>query len=264
MLPMEERRDALMRRLAALRAGQLDAVEAVIAAFEVPVTTWVNPESDFATPEFGEAMADVLVAHHATSLEPFTKDKSEYALVRIFGALGHRAEKSPRTFPGQDITVDDVRFSVKTQADSSISADELHISKFMELGRGAWEDEEDLAALRDRMLEHLTHYERILDVRCLSQNRRFAGTGTIHYELVEIPKALLERAAEADITMEHGSRQNPKPGYGRVYEGSGAMRGAQLFELYFDGGTERKLQVRHLRKSACIVHATWRFNLSVA
>jgi type II restriction enzyme len=31
------------------------------------------------------------------------------------------------------------------------------------------------------------------------------------------------------------------------------------FELYFDAGAERKLQVRHLRKDLCTVHAQWEF-----
>ena len=31
------------------------------------------------------------------------------------------------------------------------------------------------------------------------------------------------------------------------------------FSLYFDGGTERKLQIKHLRKDLCKIHATWIF-----
>lgn len=52
------------------------------------------------------------------------------------------------------------------------------------------------------------------------------------------------------------SRQNPKPGYCRV-----TVNGQPAFELYFDGGTERKLQVRKLQVSMCTVHATWDINL---
>lgn len=246
--------DAIIKRLTRLRAGQLTAIEATIASFEIPVQVWINPDSDFATPEFGDAMADVLRAHHASSLESFTKDKTEYAMVRILGGLGHKAAKSPPTFPGNDITVDEVRFSLKTQADAAINENLLHVSKFMELGKGEWRNEADLAAQRDRMLAHMRNYERILDLRCLSRNRRIYRPGYFRYELVEIPKALLQRAADAVITMAVGSKQTSNnPGYGRVYDESGSL----LFELYFDGGGERKLQIRSLAKSACIVHATW-------
>ncbi len=250
---MSERIEAITERLKNLRPTQLTAVEAAIASFEIPIDIWVNPDSDFATPEFGDAMGDVLLAHHANSLEAFTKDKSEYALVRIFNSLGRTAVKSPRTFPGNDIAVDAERISIKTQADGSIDENAIHISKFMELGRGDWEDEDDLAALRDRMLAHMQNYERILDLRCLSNNRRLAAPGRFRYELVEIPKDLLAKARDARIEMMWESRQNPKPGYGRVYD----ERGRQLFELYFDGGTERKLQIRKLLKSQCVVHGTW-------
>jgi type II restriction enzyme len=62
-------------------------------------------------------------------------------------------------------------------------------------------------------------------------------------------------AAGARLVEMETSKQNPKPGYGYVDDG---FLG-QKFSLYFDGGTERKLQIRGLRKSLCTVHATWRF-----
>lgn len=34
---------------------------------------------------------------------------------------------------------------------------------------------------------------------------------------------------------------------------------AHKYALYFDGGTERKLQIKSLRKSLCVVHASWEF-----
>lgn len=51
------------------------------------------------------------------------------------------------------------------------------------------------------------------------------------------------------------SKQNPKPGYCTIKDAGGRTK----FQLYFDGGTERKLQIKDLRKDLCIVHATWRF-----
>lgn len=56
------------------------------------------------------------------------------------------------------------------------------------------------------------------------------------------------------------SKQSPKPGYGEVRDESGKP----MFALYFDGGTERKLQLKDIDKSHCIVHATWAFNGSSA
>jgi len=73
--------------------------------------------------------------------------------------------------------------------------------------------------------------------------------------LVEIPKSLLLEGKSAQLVIQKRSRQNPKPGYGYVYDSQGKIK----FALYFDGGTERKLQIKKIRKDLCIVHATWRF-----
>jgi type II restriction enzyme len=91
-------------------------------------------------------------------------------------------------------------------------------------------------------------YERIL------QLRRLKNTPTLQeYELVEIPKGLLLQADHGEFKMMQESTQNPKPGTCTVYSPDGRV----AYDLYFDGGTERKLQVRHLRKELCMVHAVW-------
>jgi type II restriction enzyme len=75
------------------------------------------------------------------------------------------------------------------------------------------------------------------------------------YELVEIPKSLLMEAERGTLVMMEKSRQTPKPGYCHVTNELGGTK----FDLYFDGGTERKLQIKNLDKSLCPVHATWSF-----
>jgi len=69
-------------------------------------------------------------------------------------------------------------------------------------------------------------------------------------------------SGNAQLVVQENSRQNPKPGYGSVFDNSsplGSAFGELKYELYFDGGTERKLQVRKLSKSLCKVHANWQF-----
>jgi type II restriction enzyme len=72
---------------------------------------------------------------------------------------------------------------------------------------------------------------------------------------VEIPKSLLMESADAQLVIQTRSRQTPQPGYGYVYDAEGKLK----YALYFDGGTERKLQIKAIRKELCIVHATWQF-----
>ena len=124
----------------------------------------------------------------------------------------------------------------------------------MELGRGHWGDNvEDLVGLRERFFNHMDSYERILTLR------RLKKPGFHVYELVEIPKDLLLEASSGDFRMMFDSPQFPKPGYCTVRDSSGKVK----YELYFDGGTERKLQIRQLDKALCIVHATWTFEIGL-
>ena len=141
--------------------------------------------------------------------------------------------------------------SLKTQADKSIKEAEIHISKFMELGKGRWpKTSSGLGLLRDMFLAHMKAYDRIFTLRCLSKDPT-----CWRYELVEIPKALLREAEQGALEICRETKQETRPGYCRVMDAAGQLK----FELYFDAGSERKLQVRHLRKDLCMVHAQWEF-----
>jgi hypothetical protein len=243
----EERIRSLAKDLNGISDSQLEWTAAVIAQFRITPGITRNPTSNFVTACVAEEFADALQIHHCLSNEALSKDKFEYALERIMNRCGHLAKLAGKGNPGHDITIDKVPYSLKTQADKGIKGGFLHISKFMELGKGAWVVEEDLKGLRDRFFIHMKSYERIL------QLRRLVDTETLQrYELVEVPKTLLAKAQDAECKLIVESTQNPKPGRCTVKEGD-----VCLFELYFDGGTERKLQIRSLDKRNCIVHATW-------
>lgn len=237
----------LAAAVASLTPSQKDWVNAVIRQFMLPANFASNPRSDLLTPPVVESIGNALRIHHAFSRQALSKDRFEYAFEKALRAGGFRSElASSRTNRGHDLTVNGVPISLKTEAAANIKADFLHISKFMELGRGEWV----LRSLRELFFEHMTSYERIFQFRCL-----LSGPEHYYYELVEIPKALLLEAASHPLTICEDSRQNPKPGYCYVQD----EYGRQKYALYFDGGTERKLQIKAIRKDLCIVHATWDF-----
>ena len=243
----EERIRILATALNGISDSQLEWTAAVIAQFHIKPGVKRNPDSDLVTPCVAEEFADALQIHHCLSTEALSKDKFEYALDRIMNRCGIPAKLANKGNPGHDITLKGIPYSLKTQADKGIKVGLLHISKFMELGKGAWLVEEDLKGLRDRFFLHMKSYDRIL------QLRRLVDTPNLQrYELVEVPKTLLAKAQDAECKFVAESKQNPKPGRCIVME-----KGACLFELYFDGGTERKLQIRSLDKKNCVVHAEW-------
>lgn len=239
--------DSLAKALARLTPSQVELLNGVIRQFDLPHEFRRNEDSDFVTPVVLDMLGEALRIHHAFSRQALSKDRFEFALERSLNRAGIQAELvENRTNRGHDITINGTPISLKTQADASIRVDSLHISKFMELGKGAWK----LPLLRDMFLAHMRSYERIFQFRCLLPGP------TLHlYELVEIPKRLLLEGANAKLVTQTGSRQTPKPGYGYVYDRDGNLK----FALYFDGGTERKLQIKKIKKELCIVHATWQF-----
>lgn len=239
----------LIEKIPGLTNGQLYWLERTLAVFENPFEYKIlscDLLDKNTLLDFGEALR----IHHAFSSEPFTKDKFEFVLEKILNLSGHKATLAPRGNRGFDILIDGITVSLKTQADADIREDLIWISKFMELGRGKWgDDPKDLQGLLGSYLAHLSGYQRILILRALSKGPRW------RYELVEIPKDLLLSAAGGALEMKLSSKQFPKPGYCFVRSAAGEG----LFQLYFDGGGERKLQIKGLRKDLCSVHATWSF-----
>lgn len=252
VLPEEVR--SLVPDLARLTDDQFAWVRRLVQAMAVPVNARREPGSDLFPDDRSLGLFFLyLVTHHTLSAEPFKKEKFEYAIERLLESLGRSVVRpSSRTNPGHDLTVDGNGWSFKSKASRDIKPNTLHISKWMELGKGQWVDEDDLRGLADRFLHHLMGYDRIFVLRCLTPD----DPENHHYEIVEVPKPLLEKCKSAGVfEMMHTSRQTPKPGYCRVSDEDGLQ-----YELYFDGGTERKLRLQKLRHSSCRFHAEWRFS----
>lgn len=258
---MADLRENLVKRIAAMNEGQLGLVSMIVDTFAQTITSNRNPSSDVVDAAVLEAFGDLLKLHHSLSAAYLDKTRFEVALERILKKLGRKVERpASRTNRGHDITVNGARWSLKTHGDSGIKTDSLFISKFMELGGGRWGDTDlaDLAGLRDQFLHHLEGYDRIFQLRYF--RRAAPGNAETHtYELVEIPKALMLEARTGSLSWAERSRTNPRCGYCAVADANGATK----FRLYFDGGGERKLQIKDLRKAACIVHAKWEFTTTL-
>ncbi|MFA5352664.1 MAG: hypothetical protein WC291_00380 [Thermodesulfovibrionales bacterium] len=247
----EEKISHLIAAIPELSDYRLALLQSMVRVFVQPWTVHRLPNSDIISESALADFGDVLRIHHCFSREPFSKDKFEFALEAVLRASGVEAELAPRGRRGYDIKVVGRNVSLKTEAAKAIRVDMIHISKFMELGGGHWgDDPNDLIGLRQQFLDNLAGIDRIFVLRALKK-----GEPDYLYELIEIPKDLLERASEGRFEMRMESRQYPKPGYCFIEH-----EGNKLFSLYFDGGGERKLQIKSLGKELCKVHASWRFD----
>jgi type II restriction enzyme len=243
--------ELIINKVPSLTDGQLFWLNKVLRVFDCFCNFEIS-QSDLFDKHSLENFGDALRIHHSFSVEPFSKDKFEYVLEQTLNITKEIARLANKGNRGHDISINKTAVSLKTQADKNIKSDKIWISKFMELGKGNWGDNpNDLSSLRDMFLEHMKNYERILSLRTLQKAPKWK------YELVEIPKKILQAAANGELEMRLGSKQFPKPGYCYVRD----ENGEEMYQLYFDGGSERKLQVKNLLKKYCIVHATWEFEV---
>lgn len=238
----------LPEEVASLTASQKAWIHAFVQQFKMPHTFTRNKSSDLVTDLVLENIGDLLRIHHAMSKRSLSKAPFEYAFEKALQLSGQPARLADSaTNPGYDMTIGKTRVSLKTEAAKNVKENALHVSKWMEMGKGEWDPPN---VQLPRFLKHMQGYDRILSLRCLVQTGKHYW-----YELVEIPHALMMEAAKGTMTRAEKTKQETFPWYCHVPDG----RGGYKYSLYFDAGSERKLQVKNLLKSHCVVHATWRF-----
>ena len=149
-------------------------------------------------------------------------------------------EEAGRNLPSHDLLVEKTRISLKTETGVGTDAEYINITKLCTTEREPWTP----AVLVRRVLEHLNRYDVILMLRAVWR------LPLIHYQLLEIPVALLKLIRKAKLKPV-GSRG------GRKSLGADANRkGEKLFHVHFDG-SDGKCQVRNLHIRQCIMLLEW-------
>lgn len=96
-------------------------------------------DSDLVTQDVRENIGDLLRIHHVMSKRPLSKAPFEYAFEKALQLAGKSARlASSATNPGCDMTIGATRFSLKTEASKTVRDDQIHVSKWMEMGKGEW------------------------------------------------------------------------------------------------------------------------------
>jgi hypothetical protein len=238
--------------VAALPSSRVELLADMAHALQRPVVSEVALGSDLVTAEFNDDFSGRLLLFHAMHDAALTKKTFEYFFCGASRAAGRKATQTENgVHPGEDVVVDGVKFSLKTEGGKSISANALHISKLME---ARWIREcrtgDDFCRLtHDRVLDHLRHYERIVSLRS------FQTKTHVSYELVEVARSLLDRVG-ALRPSDFSARTNNGSSSATVVD----PQGRGLWVLSLDGSVE-KVTVRSLDIGHCRVHARWRVGL---
>jgi len=140
-MPPAEVPKELLELLAKLSKVKLAHIASVVTGLLGEMTEKRKKDSDVVSEVFLEEFGVQLLAYHGTSARPLTKELFERAVEKVMKLVGRKAERAPSGNPGHDITIDGVKYSLKTQADAAIKSDTIWISKFMELGKGQWSDQ---------------------------------------------------------------------------------------------------------------------------
>jgi hypothetical protein len=200
MDPGDSRRLDAARRALTRTASQLDLPCIILfpkmaLAMTRPIVKTLSPGSDIATHNFEVAFSNQLLIHHATSDEPLKKKSFEYVLRNAFEADGKRAELNQQT-KSWDVKALDVRFSLKTEAESNMPLESIRIQKFMDATwvRDCANGEEYAHKASEACPAHLAHYDRILVLRVMRQ----AGESSYRYPLLEVPKHVLALLGRLD------------------------------------------------------------------
>ena len=105
-------------------------------------------------------MASLIKLHHTFSTGNFDKRRFENGLEECLNEVQEgRCRLSPPGHPGADMIVDGVRVSCKTEGARTIKQNQVHISKWMEMGSADWSNSSNLV---DAFLNHSTRYDRVI------------------------------------------------------------------------------------------------------
>ena len=235
--------------------------------------------SGLVTEAFARSILTRLQVHHATAGEKFRKTPFEYAFERANRDEGRQVSDTAAgnpTLSGWDVMVDGVRFSLKTQAEKSLSTKSamrtgesraaVKVSKLMEmeairrLDTAGQVIETGVA----RIAAHLEGYDRILTLRGYDVGNPFRG---VRYDLYELPLQRLRKRlgnVSPEVVTRTGRPKGKGTDDGEGEDVSGGswkvdvtdVRNRRLCTLVFDRSVE-KVTLRSLPVSQCSLLAYW-------
>jgi hypothetical protein len=246
--------DEIASGLRLLTQRQLETVAAMVRSLGIKVQFIPGSSSEIVDERFAEEMANLLSLHHSNHESPLNKKPFEYVVKRCLIAQGHdEAELNPT--PGEsayDVFGNGERWSLKTEAAKSLSANQLKIEKLSEARwvREATTAEACAKEVRERIPRHMRGYDRILVMRGESRPDSFV------YSLEEVPTHLLQEViSSAQPSMFAKTTRGSKQGISFGADFAHPENGDRLFRMLLDSSVE-KVRVWFQLKY-CIHHGRW-------
>lgn len=208
-----------------------------------------------------------LAMYHAVTKSPLSKHSFENILAETCLEVGIEASLPTSATADIDIILGGKKTSLKSEGRIH---NNIHISKFCELGWGPWEKPSDLyyKICKKSKSDGNRTYEARIDQydAVLSLRHDDTEENCIKYELVEVPISVFRRVLNIPLDdykremSASNSRTVPKS-FNVKTSWSGKKTDRDII-VKFDGGGERKLTIT-LPKEASTVVATWSFNLKI-
>lgn len=256
-----------------LNRVQVSLLLEMARAMTVEIEQYIAENSDILVPSFNENFSNRLIIHHATHAEKFKKKAFEYAFASASNSAGRTATITmSSTNPGEDVVVDKIKFSLKTEASAKLTPRKsITISKLMEARwiRDCGGPEDFAKQTIQRVVAHLGKYERILMLRAydilppaVSQavpvrqgsspiQEQVTILPKIRYDLYEIPLNIL-------VLVEGLKTSDFKP---KTRNGGSSAKvftedGKHAFTITLDGSVE-KVRISSLGTRFCYLHGCW-------
>jgi hypothetical protein len=235
--------DELLELIRGFDQAQMRQLRDIAWAMNVEVEYGTDPDSDIVTDAFNSEMMARLQAHHGTNSQPLEgvgfEDAFRAALIQSGREVGAFESATNRFY---DIQADGERFALKSTKAKGISRNSLHISKLCE---AAWiQDSRTISMRRDKTFETIQNYTDVVDR--LIQLRVLPSLTHWDYELVEVPISLFGGV----FALAREAFQSEGPSL-RIADERGPIMTIALDR------SDAKITVRSIRKSRCLVHATW-------
>jgi Type II site-specific deoxyribonuclease len=217
----------------------------------------VHEQTDIITPELALALGADIGQYEAFAGGRLTKQVFENVFGRALQRAGHKVTRpKSQTNPGHDLTIDGVKWSLKTEGSKQLRPGMIYISKFMEsAGVRNFKSTKDALARVERIHEHLARYERIVVLRSWSEEHEELGE-TTRYELIEIPKTLFADGFAGLRAKDFSPLTATKTTRAPL-----TIDGEEIARLHFDGSDE-KVTFSRISTKHCLRHATWWIPLS--